>query len=171
MTTFERLVKNILDIPGTEGIAFFDREGNLLSKSMPDLYLDDVFADLGRRIVATYEVVEENFTTPDDFILKFPGRWIMMRRGADYTLLLLTTDEVNLMSLKIVTNMALKQLKLDMFGPMPVLEFSSPETDEAAAVAPTAEVQTEEETAPEPEPVVEEKKTPAKKRFYRGAFY
>ena len=168
MIAFERLIKNILDVPGTEGIAFFDDEGTLLHKTMPDLYMDEIFADLGRRIVAIYEVVDENFITADDFLLKFPGRWIMMRKGSGFKLLLLTTDEVNVMSLKIVTNMALKQIKPEMFGPLPVL---------AASPAPIENMNAEAASAPEEDDLSDEpassaeKKTPAKKRFYRGVYY
>lgn len=105
-----RLFDNITDIPGVEGACLLETTGRILFKRMPDFIPDTAYEEAIRRIIAMYETMDENFLPGDDYLLKFSGKWVMLRRSENLILLLLTGEGANLMSVRMVTNMALKHV-------------------------------------------------------------
>jgi hypothetical protein len=158
----EKFINNIMDIPRVEGLAIFNRQGAVLLKRMPSFFLDELFADLGRRIVAMAETVDENFIPCDEYLLKYAGKWILLRRTERMFLFLLCAEEVNVMSLKMVTNMAFKNLKPEMLPP-PIVMAVSAKPGAAPAAAPAAT------SAQGPQAVA--KLPDAPRRAYRGQVF
>jgi hypothetical protein len=132
----DKLLNNILDVPHVEGLAIFNRSGNVLLKRMPSIFHDEIFGDLGRRIISMTETVDENFIPCDDYLLKYPGKWIMLRRTENIHLFLFCSEDVNVMSLKMVTNMAFKQLRPEMLPP-PAATPTPPATPAAVPASAT----------------------------------
>lgn len=108
-----KLIKNVLDVPGVEGVCFHDKDGELLYADMPSFMIEEVYEDLLRRVVMLYEAVETHFVPVDDYLLKFHDMQLMLRKGKDYGMLVLAQEQVNQMSLRMVTTMALRQLNVD----------------------------------------------------------
>lgn len=113
----DKFIKNILDVPGVEGVCLFDQDGRVLSNQLPAFFVEDLFDDLARRVVSLYETVDENFVPCDDYLLKYSERWLFLRRGNGTFLLVLASSAVNRVSLKMVTNLALKNIKPKDFSP------------------------------------------------------
>ena len=42
----ERMVKNVLDVPGVEGLCIFDRDGRFRTDQLPAYYVTPEFAEL-----------------------------------------------------------------------------------------------------------------------------
>ncbi|MDP0499070.1 MAG: hypothetical protein Q7P63_03130 [Verrucomicrobiota bacterium JB022] len=108
-----KLIKNVLDVPGVEGVCFHDLDGELLYADMPSFMIEEVYEDLLRRVVMLYEAVETHYVPVEDYLLKFQDMQLMLRKGKDYGMLILAQEQVNQMSLRMVTTMALRQLNVD----------------------------------------------------------
>ena len=108
---FEKLAKNISDIPGVEGLCLFELGGQALFNRMPAFVPETALEEAQRRIQALYETIDENFLPADDYLLRFAGRSLLLRRLGGTILLLLTDERANPMSLRMVTNMVLKHLQ------------------------------------------------------------
>ena len=144
-----KIIKNVLELPGVDGACILDKKGNLLHNALPDFFLDDFLDDLSRRVTALYEAVDENYVPCDDYILKFPQKYIQLRRSRNVYLLVCVDPSVNLVSLRMVTNMVLKHITPK------ALSLLRAEKAEAAAIEASKP-----EPAPEPTPEPEPEPTP-----------
>jgi hypothetical protein len=106
----EKIIKNVLELPGVDGACILDKKGNLMHNALPDFFLEDFLDDLARRIKALYEAVDENYTSCDDYLLKFPEKYIKLRRSRNVFLLVAVDPTVNMTSLRMVTNIVLKHI-------------------------------------------------------------
>ncbi|MGF1451047.1 MAG: hypothetical protein ACFB21_03105 [Opitutales bacterium] len=113
----ERMVKNVLDVPGVEGLCVFDQQGNHRTDWLPPYYVSDEFGELIERAVSLYDTVDEAFLPCDDYLMKFGEKWIHLRRGKGCFLLILSESGVNLTTLRMVTNLLLKNLTPDLLLP------------------------------------------------------
>jgi predicted regulator of Ras-like GTPase activity (Roadblock/LC7/MglB family) len=106
----DKIIKNVLELHGVEGACILDKKGVLLHNELPDFFLDDFLDDLARRILALYEAVDENYMACDDYLLKFPQKFLYLRRSRHVLLLVAVDPSVNLVSLRMVTNLVLKHV-------------------------------------------------------------
>lgn len=184
----EKFIKNILDIPGVDGVCFFDVSGRKIASALPDFFIDELFEDLTRRVVALYETVDDNFFPCDDYLLKYGPKWITLRRNKNLLILVLSDQGVNQVSLKMVTNLALKNIKIpprdggESSSSRPSVASSQPESPKAApepAAPPAEHGPRPPETPPSSRPAEDANASrprskptrPQKKRSYRGTSY
>ncbi|TVP78169.1 MAG: hypothetical protein EA353_08910 [Puniceicoccaceae bacterium] len=106
----DKIIKNVLELHGVEGACILDKKGKLLHNELPDFFLDDFLDDLARRIMALYEAVDENYMACNDYLLKFPQKYLYLRRSRNILLLVAVDPSVNLVSLRMVTNLVLKHV-------------------------------------------------------------
>lgn len=165
---FDRLIANILDVPKTEGLCLFSRQGALLYRRMPDFLPLEIYETLSRRLLGLYETMDDNFLPTDDFLLKFSEKWLMVRRAEHCFLVLWLDEKVNLASLRMVTNVALKSLQPAVLAGLTPL-VTTPAPAPAPVPAPAAPTPA---PAAVPVPPVEPDPVPAKtRRVYRGVAY
>lgn len=100
----------MLELPAVDGACILDKKGNLLHNALPDFFLDDFLDDLARRVKALYEAVDQNYMPCDDYLLKYPQKYIQIRRSRNVYLVVATDPSVNLVSLRMVTNLVLKYI-------------------------------------------------------------
>lgn len=72
----DKIIKNALELHGVEGACILDKKGVLLHNELPEYFLDVFLDDLARRIMALYEAVDENYMACDDYLLKFPQKYL-----------------------------------------------------------------------------------------------
>ncbi|CAA6692837.1 MULTISPECIES: hypothetical protein [unclassified Lentimonas] len=178
-----KIIKNVLELPGVDGACILDKKGNLLHNALPDFFLDDFLDDLSRRVAALYEAVDENYVPCDDYLLKFPQKYIQLRRSRNVYLLVCVDPAVNLVSLRMVTNMVLKHITPKALGQLraalaeaaemkpstPAEPSPTPETPKAPATAPEPVA-----AAPEPAPAAMPTRRairPRPTRSFRGTHY
>jgi hypothetical protein len=192
----EKVIKNVLELSGVDGACILDKRGTLLHNSLPPYFIADFLEDLSRRILSMYEAVDENYLPCDDYLLKFPQKFIQIRRSRSILLIVIVDPGVNLVSLRMVTNIVLKHVTPKIVGelraaaeeaeppPPAVPAPPAPATVETVQPAsPTAKPPAEPSLLPKPpekvadlEPVATEASPapaapPPKKRFYRGVEY
>ena len=195
-----KIIKNVLELPGVDGACILDKKGNLLHNELPEFFLEDFLDDLARRVMALYEAVDENYMACDDYLLKFPQKFIYLRRSRNVLLLVAVDPSVNLVSLRMVTNLVLKHVTPKVLSKMranlaniaastqgsasQVIEPTAAATPTATPVpppvapatmpapAPQAEVeQTTEPKAPEPAARGQRVARPRPSRSFRGTRY
>ena len=106
----DKVIKNVLELPGVDGACILDKKGVILHNELPDFFLEDFLEDLSRRVTALYEAVDENYTPCDDYLLKFPQKFIQLRRSRNVYMLVAVDPAVNLVSLRMGTNLVLKHI-------------------------------------------------------------
>ena len=141
----EKIIKNVLELSGVEGACILDKKGNLLHNALPDFFLEDFLDDLSRRITSLYEAVDENYMPCDDYLLKFPQKYIQLRRSRNVYLLVAVDPTANLVSLRMVTNLVLKHIT-----PKVLSELRAKLDADRTEAAATRAIATE--TAPSPAP-------------------
>jgi len=143
----QNVLTALKDIPGVVGSFVLNDKGALVSREMPAIYPDEIYPEMGRRLVGVYEAIALQVASLGDLVLKFEGYWFLCRRSAQCFLGILTTETVNYPALKMATNVALKQIdeQVASLPPLIVEKVAVPEV--AVAPAPAVEV---------------------KKRFWRG---
>lgn len=177
----DRIIKNVLELPGVDGACILDKKGNLLHNALPEFFLDDFLDDLARRVISLYEAVDENYVACDDYLLKFPQKYIQLRRSRHVYLLVAVEPSVNLVSLRMVTNLVLKHITPKVLSelrasmndiaatPAPATPVAEPEP---AAVAPAPAPGPEAPATPEPSvPQRRRAVRPRPTRSFRGTSY
>lgn len=173
----DKIIKNVLELPGVDGACILDKKGNLLHNALPEFFLEDFLEDLSRRVTTLYEAVDENYVPCDDYLLKFPQKFLQLRRSRNIYLLVAVDPSVNLVSLRMVTNLVLKHVTPKIIGElrnslkdiaaMPITTAPEPVTivESAPPATPTTE-------SPTPA-TVGRKRTPRPrpKRSFRGSSY
>jgi predicted regulator of Ras-like GTPase activity (Roadblock/LC7/MglB family) len=108
------------DIPGVVGSFVLTPQGALVAREMPAIYPDSVFPEIGRRLCSVSEAIDGQVAGFNDLLLKFESYWLLVRRSAQGSLSILTTDTVNYPALKMATNVALKQVNEQMAAAVPM---------------------------------------------------
>ena len=148
----DKIIKNVLELPGVDGACILDKKGNLLHNALPEFFLEDFLDDLARRVISLYEAVDENYVTCDDYILKFPQKYIQLRRSRNVYLLIAVDPTVNLVSLRMVTNLVLKHVTPKVLSELRA-SLNDIATTTISTAAPEPVAATPEPVAATPEPV------------------
>ncbi|MGF1530201.1 MAG: hypothetical protein ACFCU4_02455 [Puniceicoccaceae bacterium] len=104
----ERYYENVLDLPSVNGLLVVRKSGEVAYDRLPSFIPRETLGDIVRRITALYDTVDENFLPCDDYVFKYPEKWLVFRRNKDAIIMLMVDPEVNFVSLKMVCNLALK---------------------------------------------------------------
>lgn len=118
----QKILSALKDISGVVGSFVLNEKGALVSREMPAIYPETVYAEIGRRLMSVDEAVTSQVSAFNDLLLKFEGHWFLCRRTAHCFLGILTTDAVNYPALKMATNVALRQIgdKVSELSPMEI---------------------------------------------------
>lgn len=174
----DKVIKNVLELPGVDGACILDKKGVILHNELPEFFLEDFLEDLSRRITALYEAVDENYMPCDDYLLKFPQKYIQLRRSRNVYILVAVDPTVNLVSLRMVTNLVLKHVTPKVLSElratlaMAEASVSQPEPmPETPVPQPAAEEPKKAEPAPEAPAQRGRVLRPRPTRSFRGSQY
>jgi len=178
----DKVIKNVLELPGVDGACILDKKGVILHNELPDFFLEDFLDDLSRRVTALYEAVDENYNPCDDYLLKFPQKYIQLRRSRNVYMLVAVDPSVNLVSLRMVTNLVLKHITPKVLSELraskDLIAQTQPEKVEpipapAAPTPPPAPEPVAEAPAPAPEAPTRNNRVarPRPQRSFRGSQY
>jgi predicted regulator of Ras-like GTPase activity (Roadblock/LC7/MglB family) len=132
----QNVLTALKDIPGVVGSFVLNDKGTLVSREMPAIYPDEIYPEMGRRLVGVYEAIALQVASLGDLVLKFEGYWFLCRRTAQCFLGILTTESVNFPALKMATNVALKQIDEKVATMPPLLVAKTAEVAPAEPEAP-----------------------------------
>ena len=177
----EKIIKNVLELPGVDGACILDKKGVILHNALPEFFLDDFLDDLSRRVIALYEAVDENYVPCDDYLLKFPQKYIQLRRSRNVYLLVAVDPNVNLVSLRMVTNLVLKHITPKALSTLRAAMAEDAASDSTIPVPPATPLEPaavatttgpEKVIEPEPEPASPQPAVrPKPMRIFRGVRY
>ncbi len=157
----EKILAALKDIHGVEGSFVMNTNGELVCRQMPAIFADEIFAEVGRRLLSIYSTFDLQVSQFDDLLLKFDGYWLYIRRAAHGFLSILTAETVNYPALKMASNLALSQLTNQIQTARPIAIAPAVMATQSPVPAPVAA----------PAPVVMEPPktvTPIHRRFFRG---
>ncbi|HLP02919.1 MAG TPA: hypothetical protein VK163_12900 [Opitutaceae bacterium] len=166
---FDKFAQSILELPDVEGLCLVEEASSaLLYNRMPSFIPEFAFETALRRVCSLYEAVDENLQPTDDYVLKFAGKSLVLRRAQGVILVVFAADSAHLVSLRIVTNIVLKNLQNSSAI---LAELRSAQRPVAAATAPVpapaepppAPVDTPTSAAGDP--------APKRRRVYRGVVF
>lgn len=169
-----KIFENILDIPGVDGACLFSTNGQILINSLPSFFSSELMATTVRRISALYMTMDENFIPCDDYLLRFADKWVCFRRSDQSVLLVMATPTANFTSVRMATNMAMKQLTPKILFELTLNQSPAAEPSVApvAAVAkPVAPAKPVAVVAPAPVAAPEPVAPPKPTRTFRGSAY
>ena len=173
---FDRLIQNITDVPGVEGVCLFDFEGKLAVNYLPDFFVAEMMGDLSRRIISLFQTVDESYLPCNEYLLMYSHKLLSIRRGQSVYILLLCDPSVSFVSLRMVVNLALKNITPDMLESAynvaePPPASATPATPRLAPTAVPSPPSSQPSYTAEPAPVPSRSAAVRPKRTYRGSGY
>jgi len=156
----EKILAALRDIHGVEGSFVMNTNGDLVCRQMPAIFADEIFSEVGRRLLSIYSTFDLQVSQFDDLLLKFDGYWLYIRRAAHGFLSILATETVNYPALKMASNLALSQLTGQIEHAKPIKMGPVEVMQQAPAAAPVV-------AAPEPKEAPKPVTT-IHRRFFRG---
>lgn len=165
----EKIIKNVLELPDVDGACIMDKKGEILHNALPEYFLEDFLDDLSRRVMSMFEAVDTNYLPCDDYLLKYPQKYIQLRRSRNAYLMVLAEPTVNLVSLRMVTNLVLKHVTPKVIG-----QLRAEQSEQSAAPAEKTPPPTPAAAEPQPSPAPAQRKRvprPRPPRSFRGTQY
>ncbi|MEM9226607.1 MAG: hypothetical protein AAGA45_01450 [Verrucomicrobiota bacterium] len=107
------LIRNIIDVPGVAGACLFNGAGQILPESLPSFYIKEIFDDQVRRIIGLFDTIEDNYLPTDELTLKYDGMTVQLYRGKGTYLMVFVLPEANVMTVKMVSRVAIKNVTVD----------------------------------------------------------
>jgi hypothetical protein len=116
--SLQKSINSILDTPKVEALLIFDLDGSVYFEKVPESTNSSALEKLPQRILMMYDIIADNFQNCSDFILKFEKKNLYFRKssdkkGKDFILAILGDAGINFVSLKLVTNLAMKMIELE----------------------------------------------------------
>ncbi len=170
----EKIIKNVLELPDVDGACIMDKRGEILHNALPEYLLNDFLDDLSRRVMSMFEAVDTHYLPCDDYMLKYPQKYIQLRRSRTAYLLVIVEPTVNLVSLRMVTNLVLKHITPKVIGQLRADSIEEPPPAAESPLPPEPAPASEPAAASEPAPSQSQRKRiprPRPARSFRGTQY
>jgi hypothetical protein len=109
MSSLRKYFQTCLDLPDVVGAFCLAEDGRLIEQFMPAPYNDAIFEEAGRRILNLLDAVESSYKQSNEFLLTFDSNALYLKRSDGVVIGLLTNEEPLMPSLRVSTNLLLKQ--------------------------------------------------------------
>lgn len=115
---FQKSIDTILSTPKVEALFVFDLEGTVYFQQAAENIETEELKKLPQQILKMYDIILDNFQNCSDLILKFEKKNLYFRKSRNkneknYIIAILGDAGADFVSLKLVTNLALKLIKVD----------------------------------------------------------
>ncbi len=104
---------SLLETPGVNGVFLLSPQGVLLLNRLSPLFHDSLFDQFGDRLVDLIENINTNYMPSNELVLHFSEQALSLRKSENCILGLLIDRDVNPSGIRLVTNVAIKQLTPD----------------------------------------------------------
>jgi predicted regulator of Ras-like GTPase activity (Roadblock/LC7/MglB family) len=157
VTPLDQALLGLRDVDDVHGSFLIGGDGSLLARDLAAVFRDQLFAEVGPRLVRLRETLESNGEDVKSLVLRFTEHKLHLRPVGPSLLCIITGSKVNAPALRMATNLVARHVEMDAVTPKPA---------HTQTIAPAGESATQE--APSsgslPEPV------PSSKRevMYRG---
>lgn len=104
------ILASLRDIPGVFGSFVVTETGQLAARDLPTVYADDLFADIGRRLISISDALEPQVPAHHELVIRFDGYSMVMRKSEGIILTVMAGDTVNVPALKMALTLTLRHL-------------------------------------------------------------
>ena len=110
MSTAYPWINSLLEVPKVDGFFVLKLDGELALNKLPPLFDDALFDSFGPRVAELVEMVNSNYMPSKDLVLSFSGKLLCLRKSDTCIIGLLGEPGTSFSSLKLASNVALKQI-------------------------------------------------------------
>lgn len=114
-----KLLDNVLELPGMDGLCLLDADGRLRLNRLPAFIHASALAAAQAHLLTLQESAQSCLPGTEDLVLRFAEHWLMLRSGDHGTLVLLGSEQASLSSVRMVSNIALRQLNAETLAALP----------------------------------------------------
>jgi predicted regulator of Ras-like GTPase activity (Roadblock/LC7/MglB family) len=107
------------DVGDVHGSFLIGRDGALLARDLPAAFRDELFADVGPRLVRLRETLESNGEDVKSLVLRFTEHKLHLRPVGPSLLCIITSARVNGPALRMATNLVAKHVEMEAETPGP----------------------------------------------------
>jgi predicted regulator of Ras-like GTPase activity (Roadblock/LC7/MglB family) len=132
--SISQTLSSLRDIQGVHGSFFVSPAGRLVSKDLPSVFDEALFAEVGPRVVRLQETLTSTGDDLEMCLLRFAEHKLFMRPTVTGSLCVLMSAAVNLPALKMAVNLAARRVNAELTG-VGELPPSTP-TDSFAGASP-----------------------------------
>lgn len=161
-----KLLDNVGALPGVEGTCVFELGGEVRINRLSALGSEALLESMRSGITDLYLKTTAHGLATDDFVLHFGDRWLLLRRAGEVILVVLAGPAANLSSVRMLTNILVRNLTPDALEALSALPLPPP--------SPSVSASPESEPKPDPDfdPDGDAPLSPKKPvRMYRGQPY
>ncbi|HEX2733538.1 MAG TPA: hypothetical protein VHM70_18130 [Polyangiaceae bacterium] len=142
--SIEESLRSLKDVRGVFGSFVTAGSGVVVARDLPEVFSDEVFAQVGPRLARLSETLSVNGSTLDQCVIRYDSHKLHLRR-IDWGLLgIISTHDVNTAALRMVTNLVARRIDPQVsasVSPVPPRASAVPRAVPASATpAPPASV-------------------------------
>ncbi|MEM7789848.1 MAG: hypothetical protein AAF546_00470 [Verrucomicrobiota bacterium] len=131
--SLRKYFQTCLDLPNIEGAFCLSKEGELVESFMPPPYTDDIFQELGTRVVTLTEAVDMSYAQTQEILLHFESHSLYLRKSEFCIIGIFVRGNPLLSGLKITVNLLLKQAQAEI---LQASKNAAPRPSQPAAAPP-----------------------------------
>jgi predicted regulator of Ras-like GTPase activity (Roadblock/LC7/MglB family) len=114
--SISQTLSSLRDIQGVHGSFFVSPAGRLVSKDLPSVFDESLFAEVGPRLVRLQETLTSTGDDLEMCLLRFAEHKLFLRPTVTGSLCVLMTASVNLPALKMAVNLAARRVNAELTG-------------------------------------------------------
>jgi predicted regulator of Ras-like GTPase activity (Roadblock/LC7/MglB family) len=130
-------------VDDVHGSFLIGRDGGLLAKDLPTVFTDELFADVGPRLVRLRETLESNGEDVKSLVLRFTEHKLHLRPVGPSLLCVITGSRVNGPALRMATNLVAKHVEMEAETPGPPRTSAPPRVAVTPSPPRTSSIPTE----------------------------
>jgi predicted regulator of Ras-like GTPase activity (Roadblock/LC7/MglB family) len=113
------------DVDDVHGSFLIGGDGSLLARDLPEVFRDELFSEVGPRLVRLRETLESNGEDVKSLVLRFTEHKLYLRPVGASLLCIITGARVNGPALRMATNLVAKHVEMEAVTPKPGRVHSS----------------------------------------------
>lgn len=115
----DQALLGLRDVDDVHGSFLIARDGSLLARDLPSVFRDELFADVGPRLVRLRETLESAGEDVKSLVLRFTEHKLHLRPVGPSLLCIITGPQVNGPALRMATNLVAKHVEMEAETPGP----------------------------------------------------
>jgi predicted regulator of Ras-like GTPase activity (Roadblock/LC7/MglB family) len=121
----DQALLGLRDVDDVHGSFVIAENGGLLARDLPNVFRDELFVDVGPRLMRLRETLQTNGEDVRSLVLRFSEHKLHLRPVGASLLCVITGSSVNGPALRMATNLVAKHIAMEAETPGPPAAWSS----------------------------------------------
>jgi predicted regulator of Ras-like GTPase activity (Roadblock/LC7/MglB family) len=121
----DQALLGLRDVDDVHGSFVIAGDGGLVARDLPSVFRDELFADVGPRLVRLRETLQQEGEDVKSLVLRFSEHKLHLRPVGAALLCVITGSSVNGPALRMATNLVAKHVAMEAVTPGPPRAMSS----------------------------------------------